>query len=425
MSHMLIALIIFGITYLLIITEWVNKMIAALAGAFLLVWVNILGQEAAFRAVDWNVVFFLIGMMIVMGVLKETGIFQYMAIKIAKLAKAKPLPIMLWLFGITALISAVLDNVTTVMILVPIALLIANELKITPVPYIITMAIASNMGGTATLIGDPPNVIIGSATKYSFMEFIYHLTPVIVVIVIVSLALTWLLYRKSLKTSMENRARLMEYEENNLITNKKLLVFSLIVLTLMITAFILQKNLHLEISTIAITAGLIMLILHNRKKVEKVLMHDVDWATIFFFVGLFIIVQGLIETGVIKLVSQKIIQISGGNIKTTSVLVLWSSGILSAFVDNVPFVTTMIPLIRDVGGSLSAHAVYPLWWALSLGACLGGNGTLIGASANIVSAGIAHKNGHHLTFWDFTKIGAIYTLVSLLISTAYILIRYF
>lgn len=425
MFNMIVALLIFGLAYLLIMTEWVNKMTAALLGGFLVVVTRIITQERAFLAVDWNVIFLLIGMMLVMGVLKETGIFQYIAIKTAKLAQAKPLRIMLFMFFVTAFVSAFLDNVTTVMILVPIALLIATELKITPIPFIITMAIASNIGGTATMIGDPPNILIGSATDYTFMDFIYHLTPAIVIIIITSLGITYLMFRKGMKVTNENRARMMEYREDNLIANRKLLHKSLIVVFIMLACFMLQDKLGLEISTIAMTAGLILLLMSDRKHVEKALLHDIDWATIFFFIGLFMIVESLIETGFINLVSQKIVQLSGNNLKTTSMIILWFSGIFSAIIDNVPFVTTMIPLIKDIGANFTPDAMHPVWWALSLGACLGGNGTLIGASANIVSVGIAHRNGYQIKFWDFTKIGLIYTLNSLLISTLYIWIRYF
>lgn len=425
MIHMFIALGIFALTYVMIMTEWINKMTAALLGGFLVIVFHIVDQEKAFIAVDWNVIFLLIGMMMVMAVLKETGIFQYIAIKTAKLAKASPLRIMLFMFAVTAVISAFLDNVTTVMILVPIALLIAGELKISPIPYIITMAIASNIGGTATMIGDPPNILIGSATDYSFLDFIYHLTPIIVIITISSLGLTYLLYHKGIRVSNENKARLMEYREENLIKNRKLLYRSMIVVVLMLTAFMFQDKLGLEIAPIAMVSGLIMLILNNRKRVDKVLVNDIDWATIFFFIGLFMIVESLIETGFIRLISDQIVRLSGSNIKAASLIILWFSGIFSAIIDNVPFVTTMIPLIKDIGTHFSREAMHPVWWSLALGACLGGNGTLIGASANIVSVGIAHRNGYVIKFKDFTKIGIIYTLNSLVLSSLYIWIRYF
>ncbi|HPS38229.1 MAG TPA: ArsB/NhaD family transporter [Candidatus Cloacimonadota bacterium] len=425
MISMLLAVAIFGFTYMLIMTEWINKMTAALLGGFLVVILRLVGQERAFAAVDWNVIFLLIGMMMVMSVLKETGIFEYLAIKTAKAAKAKPIRIMLFIFVVTAFVSAFLDNVTTVMMLVPIALLIASELKISPVPFIITMAIGSNIGGTATMIGDPPNIMIGSATDYTFIEFIYHLTPAILIIIASSLVLTWLLYHKKMVVTNENRARLMEYNEDNLIKNKKLLVRVLIVVGLMLTSFLLQSQLHLEISTIAMISGLILLIINNRKHVDQVLIHDIDWATILFFIGLFMLVESLISTGVMDIAAKKIVSSTGGSLKTTSFIILWFSGIFSAIVDNVPFVATMIPLIEKIGNGVPRELMHPVWWSLSLGACLGGNGTLIGASANVVSVGIANKNGFKISFMDFTKIGVIYTLNSLVISTLYIWIRYF
>ncbi|HRY83034.1 MAG TPA: ArsB/NhaD family transporter [Candidatus Cloacimonadota bacterium] len=425
MISMIIAIAIFGFTYILIMTEWVNKMTAALFGGFLVVMLRLVGQEQAFESVDWNVIFLLIGMMMVMSVLKETGLFEYLAIKTAKAAQAKPVRIMLFMFFVTAFVSAFLDNVTTVMMLVPIALLIASELKISPVPFIITMAIASNIGGTATMIGDPPNIMIGSATDYSFIEFIYHLTPVILVIIASSLGITWLLYHKKMVVTNENRARLMDYNEANLIKNRKLLHRSLVVVGLMLTAFLLQSQLKLEISTIAMIAGLVLLIINNRKHVDQVLIHDIDWQTILFFSWLFMLVESLIATGVMDIAAKKIISSTGGNLKTTSFIILWFSGIFSAIVDNVPFVATMIPLIEKIGHGVSREAMNPVWWSLSLGACLGGNGTLIGASANIVSVGIANRNGFHISFKDFTKIGIIYMLNSLLISTLYIWLRYF
>ncbi|PKN73568.1 MAG: hypothetical protein CVU50_02300 [Candidatus Cloacimonetes bacterium HGW-Cloacimonetes-3] len=422
---MLISILIFGFTYVLIMTEWVNKMTAALLGGFVVVTLRLVGQERAFGAVDWNVIFLLIGMMMVMSVLKETGVFQYVAIKTAKAAKAKPIRIMLFMFAVTAFISAILDNVTTVMMLIPIALLIASELKISPVPFIITMAIASNIGGTATMVGDPPNIMIGSATDYTFTDFIYHLTPVIIIIMISSLGLTYLLFRKKMTVTNENKARLMEFSEDNLIRNRKLLHRVLVVVGIMLTAFLFQSRLKMEISTIAMLAGLVLLIINNRKKVDSVLIHDIDWATILFFIGLFMIVESLIATGVMDIAAKKIISSTGGNLKTTSFIILWFSGIFSAIVDNVPFVATMIPLIQKIGAGIPRELMHPVWWSLSLGACLGGNGTLIGASANIVSVGIANRNGFHISFKDFTKIGLIYTLNSLIIATLYIWIRYF
>ncbi|HOH47234.1 MAG TPA: ArsB/NhaD family transporter [Candidatus Cloacimonadota bacterium] len=430
MSLMLIALVIFAATYILIITEWINKMLAAMVGGFLIVLTGIVHQEVAFRAIDWNVIFFLIGMMMVISVLKDTGIFMYIAIKTAKLAKGYPLRIMMYMFLATAFISAFMGSVTSIMILVPIVLLIAHELKITPIPFIITMVIASNMGGAATMIGDPPNILIGSATSYTFMDFILNLTPPVLIITFSSLGLIWLLYRRAMRVTNQNRVKLMEFKETGLIKNKRKLIFGLVILVLMLTALALQSVINIGTATVAMTAGLAMMLMNNRKKVDKVLTQDIDWTTIFFFMGLFMIVESLVETGFISSLAQKVLELTNSEPKATSFAILWLSGLFSAIIDNVPFVAAMIPMLEHIGvvfktNSLPASAMHPLWWSLALGTCLGGNGTLIGASANIVAAGIAQRNGFPISFKDFTKIGAIFTLNSMLISSLFIWLRYF
>ena len=426
MFLMLLALAIFAATYVLIITEWINKMLAALIGGFIIVLLGIVKQHEAFVAIDWNVIFFLIGMMLVISVLRETGVFMYIAIKTAKLAKGKPLRIMAFMFIATAVVSALLGSVTTIMILIPIVLLIAGELKISPAPFVITMVIASNFGGAATMIGDPPNILIGSATDYSFLDFIVNLTPPVLVILITSLGLIWLLYRKSMVVSNERRAKLMEYSENNLITKRKLLYVSLVVLLLMLVAFSLQEVLGLETATIAMSAGLSLVAIGSRKKVEKILTQDVDWITIFFFIGLFMIVESLVKTGFIDLIAGVILRVTNAEPKATSMVILWISGIFSAIIDNVPFVAAMIPMLERLSVFFADPAkMNPMWWSLALGTCLGGNGTLIGASANIVAVGIANRNGFHITFKDFTKLGVIFTLNSMVISTLYIWFRYY
>ncbi len=422
---MIIALLVFILTYLCIITEWINKMLAALIGGFVIIVLGVVDQTLAFSAIDWNVIFFLIGMMLTISVMRQTGMFMYIAIKTAKIAKGSPLKIMAMMFVATAVISAILGSVTTIMILVPIVLLIAEELKITPAPFIITMVIASNMGGASTMIGDPPNILIASATKYTFIDFFLNLTPAIVIVMIGSLGLIWLLYRGKMYVSNERRAKIMEYNDKNLITNPKLLWITLGVVVLMLLAFIFQKPLHLENATIAMAAGLILVFIGSRKKVEEIILNDIDWITIFFFIGLFMIVEGLVHTGFIDLLAQGVMSITNGEPKTTSMVILWLSGILSAWIDNIPFVAAMIPMIKSIGLQMQNVAqVQPLWWALSLGTCLGGNGTLVGASANIVAVGIANRNGYKISFMDYTKIGLIFALESMLLSSAYIWFRY-
>ncbi|MCB5234533.1 MAG: ArsB/NhaD family transporter [Candidatus Cloacimonetes bacterium] len=426
MTLMVLALIIFGLSYLFIITEWINKMLAALIGGFAIILTGIVSQDIAFSAIDWNVIFFLIGMMFVISVLKKTGLFMYLAIKIAKIAKGKPLTILILMYVLTTFVSAFLGSVTTVMILVPIALLISSELKISPVPFIITMAIGSNAGGAATMIGDPPNILIGSATDYSFIDFIVNLTPPVLVITAASVGLIWLMYKNKMKVSNEDKAKLMSYNEGNLIKDKKLLYVSLIILGLMLAAFSVQHLLHLGTATIAMTAGLVLMLLSDRKRVEHILAKDIDWVTIFFFMGLFMIIKSLEETGFIGKIADGIMAATGGEPRKTSIAVLWLSGIFSSVVDNVPFVAAMIPVLEQMGTVITApKAMDPVWWSLALGTCLGGNGTLIGASANIVAVGIATRNGYRISFKDFTKIGLIFMFLAIIISTFYILLRYY
>lgn len=423
---MMLALAIFGITYVLIITEWINKMIAAMVGGFIIIWFGIVDQHTALSSIDWNVIFFLIGMMMVISVLKETGLFMYIAIRTAKIAKGIPIRIMVYMFFATVVLSAVLGSVTTVMILVPIVLLICGELKISPVPFVISMAIASNIGGAATMIGDPPNILIGSATSYSFLDFIINLTPPVIVISATSMGLLHFIYRKKMVASNELRARLMNYSEKNLIKRRKLMYFGLYVLGVMLIAFCLQSVFHIETATISMSAGLLLVIASGTKKVEHLLAHEIDWVTIFFFVGLFMLVESLVETGFINVIANSVMSVTKGEPRLTSIVILWLSGVFSAVIDNVPFVAAMIPVLEHLGILIdNPSQMHPIWWALALGTCLGGNGTLIGASANIVAVGIANRNGFHISFKEFTKIGTIFTLNAIIISTIYILFRYY
>ena len=276
------------------------------------------------------------------------------------------------------------------------------------------------------MIGDPPNILIGSATDYNFMDFLINLTPPVILITIFSTGLIWLLYRKGMHVSNENRAKLMSYNEKNLIKNRKLLIICGIVLVLMLIALSLQSVIKIETATIAMTAGLFLLVISDRKRVEHILSNDIDWVTIFFFMGLFMIVESLVETGFISMIATGIMDVTHGEPKSTSMVILWVSGVFSAFIDNVPFVAAMIPVIKQLGTMINnPEAMHPVWWALALGTCLGGNGTLIGASANIVAIGIANRNGYHISFKEYTKIGSIFALLAILVSTAYILLRYF
>lgn len=422
-SHALITIGVFVVILAGIMTEKVNKTAAALFGAMLMVLLGVFNQAKAYQYIDWNVVFLLIGMMVITSVTKRTGLFQYLAIKVAKLARGEPIAILILLAVVTALVSAFLDNVTTVLILVPITFLIAVELGVSPVPYVIILAMASNIGGTATLIGDPPNIMIGSAAGLGFVDFLANLAPVALIILSALCAFVFLVFRKELRVSAERKARILAFDESKSIENKPLLAKSLLVLGIVIGGFLLHDKLHLEPSTTALAGAALLLILSGFKEVEEV-FGEVEWTTIMFFIGLFMLVGGLVEIGVMTKLSSLLIGATSGHIKITTFVILWASGILSAFLDNIPFVATMIPLIKDMGQSLGSKAIEPLWWALSLGACLGGNGTLIGASANVVSAGISKKNGYPISFKEFTKYGASFTFIALAISSVYVFLRY-
>ena len=411
----IVSLVLFALVYIALTTEIINKTAAVLLGAMIMVFAGIIDQQAAFAHIDWNVIFLLIGMMIIMNITRQTGLFQYVAIKIARFSRGEPLVILILLSLVTALFSAFLDNVTTVLIIVPITILIAVELGITPVPFVVTIAIASNIGGTATMIG--------SAAGLGFLDFIVNLAPVVIVILLVFCGMVALFFRKRLKVSNERKARIMNFDETKAIEDPRLLVKSLSVIGIVVLGFLLHGGLHLEASTIALSGAVVLIIISGKKELEH-LFAELEWTTIFFFIGLFMLVGGLVEVGVMSKASAWLIEATAGHLRLTQFVILWFSGILSAIVDNIPFVATMIPLIKDMGSQLGPEAVEPLWWTLALGACLGGNGTLIGASANVVSAGLSAKSGHPVSFWDFTKYGIIFTVMSLLVSTLYVYIRY-
>jgi Na+/H+ antiporter NhaD/arsenite permease-like protein len=418
-----IALALFLGTYVIISTEVVHKTIIALLGATVFILAGILSGPEAFAFIDWNVIFLLISMMIIINITRHTGLFQYIAIKAAKLARGEPILILVLLSVITAVISAFLDNVTTIMIIAPVTILIAVELGISPVPFLVCGAIASNIGGTATLIGDPPNIMIGSAAGLSFLDFLVNLTPVILVILAVFSLMAFLMFRNALKVPATRKARVLSFDERQAIENRPLLYKSLAVLALVIAGFLLHGLLKVEASTVALFGATLLMLLSDRHEVEAV-FREIEWGTIFFFIGLFVLVGGLVKLGVIKLIARFLLGLTHGDIPSTALIVVWASGVLSAFIDNIPYVATMTPLIKDIGASLGAGAILPLWWSLSLGACLGGNGTLVGASANVVTAGLARKNGYRITFLDFTKYGALFALMSLVLSTIYIWLRY-
>jgi Na+/H+ antiporter NhaD/arsenite permease-like protein len=420
---MAFAIIIFAIAYLAIATERFNKTQVALAAAAILVISQIISQEDAFKHIDMNVITLLISMMVLVKIIERTGVFEYLALSLAKWAKGEPATILVVFFMLTALLSALLDNITTVLLITPVALMVARELEIDPIPMLITLFIGSNIGGTATLIGDPPNIMIGSATGLTFFDFMVNLTPLIIIETLVFAVIFYFIFRSRLHVSNEAKARIRDIDPRSVIKDRKLLVRSVVVFGMVLVGFGIHGFVDLETATIAI-AGAVLLTSISKISIEKVFM-EVEWTTIFFFTGLFIMVGSLIETGAIGILSEKMLQVTGGNIKLTAQIVLWFSGIFSALVDNIPFVATMIPLVNNMGDKLGHTAVIPIWWSLSLGACLGGNGTLIGASANVVVADMAKRAGYKISFMSYLKYGIPVMLLSLGMAYAYMMIRYF
>lgn len=423
--QMILAAIIFVFAYILIATEVFNKFVTALVAAVSFILIGFVSQQKAFsHYVDWNVIFLLIGMMMMMGVVKNSGIFQFVAIWIAKKAKGSPIKILIMLFIVTGIFSAFLDNVTTIIIMTPISILIAVELGLSPIPFVLAQVFASNIGGTATLIGDPPNLMIGSAMNYTFLDFVVNLAGVITFIMILITFIIWFFFRKRLHVSNERRARLMEFDEKQAIQNKQDLVFGLSVIALFIFLFFIQEFTNYLPSTIALVCAGLLLVKARKMNVEEFLAKEIEWGTILFFIGLFIMVGALEEVGLISKFSEYMLSLTKGNFKLTGIIIVWSSGIASAFIDNIPFVATMIPLLKNMSVGFPGHDINGLWWGLSLGACLGGNGTLVGASANLVAVGILKKSGYNVSFMKFTKYGIVITLISLTVSTFYLLMFY-
>ncbi|MGB9730730.1 ArsB/NhaD family transporter [Calditerrivibrio nitroreducens] len=430
------AILIF--TYIIIISEKINKTIVSIFGASLMIILHLVDQKEAFYfeelGVDWNVIFLLISMMIIINIMKPTGFFEYIAIKSAKFGKGDPIKIMLIFAVVTFVLSAFLDNVTTVLLIAPVSLLIADVLEISPIPFLIVEALSSNIGGTATLIGDPPNIMIGSKAKLSFVDFLIHLTPVVLITMIIFLFILKFVFKEKLKISDEKKQRILSMDESKAIKDPVLLSKSLFVLGLVLLGFVIHGILHYEPATIALFgAGLLLLLagIHDPQHIFS----EIEWSTIFFFIGLFIIVGGVVKVGLIKLISIKILEITQGNLMATSMLIIWFSAFASAFIDNIPYVATMNPLIINMaaqlwpdekGVALLHHPeLLPLWWSLALGACLGGNGTMIGASANVIVVGIANKAGEKITFLKFLKYGMPTMLLTVIVSSIYIYVRYY
>jgi len=422
-----------AITYAIIISEKVNRSIIALLGAGVMVLVGVLDQDEAIKGIDWNTIGLLTGMMILVSISRRSGMFEYVAVWSAKAARAHPAGILFLLQITTAVVSAFLDNVTTVLLIVPVTLAITRELEVPPYPYLFAEVFASNIGGTATLIGDPPNILIGSQVGLDFNAFVIHLTPVIIVVMAVQALMIHWLWGRELKATPEREARVMAMKAEDTIKDWLLLKQALVVLTVVIVAFVLARPLHLEPATIAMLGAAILMLLDNWAHHTEKASHnihqtfgDVEWITIFFFIGLFIVVHGVEVGGLLKLLADHLVAATGGNMATTGYAILWASAFLSAIVDNIPFVATMIPLIKSMAPAFGGpDKIEPLWWCLSLGACLGGNGTLIGASANLTVAGIAERNGVPFRFLTYTYYAMPMMVVSVAISHVYVWWRYF
>ncbi len=429
---------LFILMYVAIVTEKIDKTVVAIFGAGLVLILKVLDQHDAFHTeafgIDWNVIFLLISMMTIVNLIRPTGLFEYVAIKSAKWGRGEPLRIMLIFAVITAVFSALLDNVTTVLLLAPVTLFIADALEVDPVPFLIVEALASNIGGTATLIGDPPNIMIASKAKLDFMSFVTNLAPVVVIMMIVFLIVVRLLFSKHLSVSQELKERILAMDERSAIKDKAMLFKGLFVLTLVLIGFVFHGIFHYQPASIALFGAGLLLVISNTRHPHKILA-EIEWPTIFFFMGLFIVIGGVVKVGLIKLISAKVLALTEGNLLNTSMLVMWFSAVASAFVDNIPYVATMNPLIinmahhlwPDLQGTALLHHpdLMPLWWSLALGSCLGGNGTAIGASANVIVVGMAEQNGKKISFLRFMAYGFPIMLLTVAISAVYVWLRYY
>ncbi|HVM83566.1 MAG TPA: ArsB/NhaD family transporter [Candidatus Binatia bacterium] len=420
-------------TYAAIMSERVNRAIVALLGAGLMIALGLLTQEQAVQGIDFNTLGLLTGMMLIVAVTRRCGVFQYLAIAAAQATRASPAGVLALLAIVTAVVSALLNNVTVVLLVAPVTLVICRELKVPPYPYLFSEIFASNIGGTATLIGDPPNIMIGSAARLDFMDFVYGLSPVIVFVLLIHCLAIHAIWGRKLAAGAEARARVMQLDRKAAITEPLLMKQSVAVMLAMIVAFAFAGPLGVKEGTIGMFGAAILLLLDNltrrpehqhERLVET--FNEVEWITIFFFVGLFIVVAGVDRAGLLRLLADRLIAATGGDTKALTIAILWASALLSAIIDNIPFVATMIPVIKSMAPALGGdQAILPLWWALSLGACLGGNGTLIGASANLTVAGIGERAGVPFRFLEFLKLALPLMLLSIVVSHLYLLWRFF
>ena len=423
-----LAVAVFAVAYVLIATEIVHRVTAALGGAVVMLVIGATDAESAFfseeSGIDWNVIFLLLGMMLIVAVLQRTGVFEFLAIWASKRANGRPFRVMVILVVVTALASAVLDNVTTVLLIAPVTFLVCERLDVPVAPFLIAEALSSNIGGTATLVGDPPNIIIASRSGLSYNDFLIHLAPLIVVLMVVFVGLCRWLFRSAFRYDAERAAGVMALRERDAIRDPRLLAVSLTVLTVVTVAFVLHTVLHLEPSVVAIVGGLVLLAVSRLDTAEVV--KDVEWPTLAFFAGLFVMVGSLVHTGAMDTLASAAADAAEDRLLLASMVLLWASAILSAVVDNIPYVATMSPIVADlVDGAGGLEQGQVLWWSLALGADLGGNATAVGASANVVILGMAARAGKPISFWQFTKYGLVVAVVTVAIAMPYLWLRYF
>ena len=415
-----IAIIVFVVVIGLIISEKVNSAAAALAGAMALVVTGVMSAHRALSYIDFNTIGLLVGMMVLVAIIRQSGLFEYVAIKAAKMVHGDPWKIMIAFILLTAVLSGILDNVTTVLLVGPMTIAIAKMLEINPVPFLMTQILASNAGGTATLIGDPPNIMIGSAANLSFMDFLKNTGIAVVLVIIFMIVMMRFVYKKEIEVEGLDTSKIMNLDPDKSITDKPLLIKGVVVIVLVILGFIFHDQIGMETSVIALTAAAVMLIIGG-VNVDNAIQ-DVEWTTITFFMALFVVVGGLTETGVIKQVAAVIIERTAGHPVMMMLILLWASALLSSFLNNIPFIATLIPLVLAL--KADGMDAEPLWWAISLGACLGGNGTMIGASANVVLSDISTKHGYPITFKSYLRVGMPFMLGSVLISMVFLLVKY-
>ncbi|MBR0127535.1 MAG: ArsB/NhaD family transporter [Firmicutes bacterium] len=419
-ASQIIALAIFVAVIGVIVSEKLHRAACALIGAMLLVLIGILEPVEALGFIDFNTIGVLIGMMMFVAVVKNSGIFEFLAVKAAKIAKGNPWKIMVYFMIITAVLSAFLDNVTTVLLIGPMTFSICKTLELNPIPFLLTQIISSNVGGTATLIGDPPNIMLGSAADITFLQFVLYDGPIVVIVMAATIICFKFMYKKGLSVTPEKMALIMQMDENKEIRDRVLFYKSIVMICLVALAFILHDTLGLKTSIIALSCAALMILIGKQDVEETV--HDVEWPTIVFFAFLFIVVGGLEKVGIIHMMAEAMINATGSHYVILMIVILWVSAICSSVLDNIPFVATLIPLIQTMASE--GIDVWPLWWAVSIGACFGGNGTIIGASANVVLTGIANRRGFPITFIDYLKVGGPMMLLSIVLATIYLLVRF-